>query len=73
MSVSRVEFAVDFAQARSVDVGIDFGGADVGVAEQFLDDPQVRPVFQQVRGEAVAEHVRRYVSRPMPGPRAPAA
>ena len=38
--------AVDFPQARRSDVRIDFRRADVGVAEQFLDDPQVSPVLQ---------------------------
>jgi hypothetical protein len=37
------------------DVGIDFRRADVGVAEQFLDDPQIGAVLQQMRGETVAQ------------------
>ena len=44
-------------------MGIDFGGADAGVAEQFLDDAQVRAVFEQVRGKAMPEHVGRHVAR----------
>src|SRR5438876_77329 len=39
------------------DVGIDFGRADVGMAQEFLDDAQIRAVFEQVGGKAVAEHV----------------
>ena len=57
-----VEGAVDFPQARHGDVGIDFGRADAGVAQQFLDDAQVGAVFQQMGGEAVAQHVRREVA-----------
>ena len=33
--------------------------ADVRVAEQFLDHAQVRAVLEQMRGEAVPQHVRR--------------
>ena len=41
-----------------VDVGVDLGGEDGLVAEHFLDDPQVRPAFDEVGGEGVAEGVR---------------
>ena len=41
-----------------VDVGVDLGGEDGLVAEHFLDDPQVRPAFDEVGGERVAEGVR---------------
>ena len=51
------------AQSLAGDVRINFRGADAGVAEEFLDHPQVRAVFQQVRGEAVSQHVRRNVAR----------
>ena len=56
--LSRMELPVDIAQPTARDVGINFRGADVGVAEQFLDDAQVCAVFQQMRGEAVSQHVR---------------
>ena len=32
------------------------------MAQQFLDDPQIGPMLQQVRCEAVAEHVGRDIS-----------
>ena len=60
---TRVELPVDFAQASSGDVRVNFRGADGGVAEQFLDHPQVGAVFEQVRGETVPQHVRRNVAR----------
>jgi hypothetical protein len=50
--------AVDFAEAAVGDVSINFGCADAGVAEEFLDDSEVRAVVEEVSGEAVAEHVR---------------
>lgn len=39
-------------------VGVDAGGdADVGVAEEFLDDDEVDPLFQEQGGGGVAEVV----------------
>ena len=42
-----------------VHVRIDLRRADVGVAEQFLHDAQVRATRQQMRREAVSKRVRR--------------
>ena len=53
-----MELLVDFAQTTAGDMSIDFGGADTGVAKQFLDDAQIGSVLQEVSGEAVAQHVR---------------
>ena len=58
-----MKFFVDLAQAVARDVRVNLRRADVRVAEQFLDDPQIRAVFQQVRREAVSQHVRRHVPR----------
>ena len=52
-----MKFAMDFAESLVVHVGVDLGGDDVGVAEEFLDDPQVRPAREHVCGEAVAKRV----------------
>ena len=49
---------VNLAQTRRADMSVNFRGADVGVAEQFLDDPQVRAIFQQMSGKAMPDHVR---------------
>ncbi len=40
-----------------VDVGVDLGGEDGFVTEHFLDDAEVRPTFDEVGGEGVAEGV----------------
>jgi hypothetical protein len=37
-----MKFPMDFAEAISGHVRVNLGGADAGVAEQFLDDAQVR-------------------------------
>ena len=34
-----------------VDVGVDFGGSDVFVAQHFLDDSQVGAVLDKMSGE----------------------
>ena len=39
-----MEFAVYLAEARGVDVRIDLGRADVGVAKEFLNGSNVRTV-----------------------------
>ena len=42
-----------------VDVGVDLGGEDGLVAQHFLDDAEVGPVFDEVGGKGVAEGVGR--------------
>ena len=48
---------MDGAEAILVDVGVELGGGDVGVAEHFLDDAEVGAVVEEVGGEAMAELV----------------
>ena len=50
------------AQSIARNVCVDLSGADVGVAEKFLDDTQVGAVLQQMRGKTMAESVRRDVA-----------
>ena len=50
--------AVDVPESGSVDVRVDLGRADVGVAEKLLDGSNVRSVRKHVRGKAVPEDVR---------------
>ena len=49
---------MDLLEALARDVGVDFGGADARMAQHFLDDAEVGAVLEQVRREAVPEHVR---------------
>ena len=53
-SPSRVVLLVQGFQAFASDVGVDLGGADVGVAEEGLDGAQVGAVVDEVGGEGVA-------------------
>lgn len=52
-----MEFFVDGAEAVLVDVGVDLGGGDVGMAKHFLDNAKIGAVIEEVSGEAVAELV----------------
>ena len=49
---------MDHFQSRAIDVRVALGGADARVTQQFLDDPQICPSFQQMRGKRMAEGVR---------------
>ena len=53
-----MKFLMDLAQSLPGYMSIDFCGADAGMAEQFLNDAQVGAILQQMRGKAVAQHVR---------------
>jgi hypothetical protein len=51
-----------FLQAFAAHVRVYLGGADARMPEHLLNDPQVRPIIQQMSGKAVAQHMRRDVS-----------
>ena len=52
-----MEPVVEASQPLLVDVGVDLGGRDVGVAEHRLDRAEVGAVLEQVGGEAVPQHM----------------
>jgi hypothetical protein len=52
-----VSLVIDLGQVLKIQVGVDLGGADVGVTQEFLDGAQVAGGFQQVAGEGVAQQV----------------
>ena len=54
----------DFPQLPPVHVGVDLGGADVGVAEKFLNHPEVGATDQKVGGETVPELVGMHILEP---------
>jgi hypothetical protein len=53
-----VQRTADASGTSVEDVGVDHGGADVLVAEQLLDGPDIVAVFEEVGDEGVAEGVR---------------
>jgi hypothetical protein len=38
-------------------MGIYFGGLDVGMSKEFLQHPNIHPIFQHMRGKAVAQRM----------------
>jgi len=50
-SGAGVEPIVDAAELFPADMGVDLGRRDLAMTEHELDRPQVRPSFQEVRGE----------------------
>ena len=58
-----MKLAMNVAETLAGDVRIKFGCADARMSKHFLDDSQVGAVFEQMRGEGMAQHVRRDVSR----------
>ena len=51
---SQMGSVIDLFHTGGGDVGVDLGGAQVGVAEEFLDAAEVGSVVEEVGGEAVA-------------------
>ena len=48
---------IDLREVLEVEVGVDLGGADVGVAEQLLYRAQITAGFEHVTGEGVTQHM----------------
>lgn len=61
-SAPGMELLVHLAEPAVGHMGVDLRGTDAGVTEQFLNDAQVRAMFEEMGGEAVTEHVRRDVA-----------
>ena len=57
MLPQRVCFFDGFLQMFRCHMGVDLGGGDVGMAEEFLDHAEVGAALEQMTGEAVAEFV----------------
>ena len=53
-----MRLSVNLYQVRGVDVGVALCGAELRVAEQFLDAAHIRAALQQVRGKRVPQRVR---------------
>ena len=53
----RMKTAVEFMEAFFLDMGIDLGRRDVGVAQKFLNDAEVGAVFEKVGGVRVPHEV----------------
>ncbi len=52
-----MELFVDRFEALLIHVGVDLGGGDIGVAEEFLNDSEVGAILQEMGGKGMAEEV----------------
>src|SRR6202142_1785779 len=59
VSSARMGGAIGRKQARAVDSGIDLRRGQRGMAEQVLDGSQVASPSQKMRGEGMAQRMRR--------------
>ena len=64
--VHRMQVAHHRLGALVEHMGVDLRGRNVGVAEQVLDDAQIRAVLQEVAREGVAQHVRAHARGAIP-------
>src|SRR5262249_14671038 len=55
-----VERAGHSADRRIGDAGVKGGGVELSMAEQHLDDADVSVLFEQMRGKAVPQRMRRH-------------
>ena len=55
--VPGMKFFIGLQQVAEVQRGVFFGRGQAGMAQQLLDDAQVRPPLQQVGGEGMAQQV----------------
>lgn len=53
-----MKFFMDFFESILIDVGVDLGSGDVGMAKHELDGSQVSTMGQEVGGKGVTQHVR---------------
>jgi len=57
---TSVKRAAHAAAALVQHMGVDHGGGNIGMAEQFLHRADVVTVLQKVRGERMSQHMRAY-------------
>ena len=57
-SPAWVEVFVHRLEPLLIDVGVDLGSGDVGMTQEFLNDAEVGPVFQEVGREGMPQEVR---------------
>jgi hypothetical protein len=54
-ALEGVQGAFDGVEVRFHDMGVDFGGLDIGVAHELLNHPDIGAAFKQMRGKTVAQ------------------
>ncbi len=54
---SGMRLIVLFSHTRLCDMGVDFGGGEVGVSQQLLNRSQIGAVFKQMSGEGMTQNM----------------
>ena len=52
-----VELAMDSLESVLIDVGVDLGRGNIGMAEHFLDDAQIGAIAEEMRSETVPQEM----------------
>ena len=60
---TRMGLIIDLGQMAEIQVGVDLGGGQVGVAQQLLHRPQIAGAFQHMGGKAMTQLVRMNMGR----------
>ena len=60
LPLQQIKRALQLPNVPGHNMGIYLGGLHVRVTEQFLQNPDVYPVFQHIRGETVSQRVATY-------------
>ena len=55
IALARMRVAVNVEQGRGIDLGVDLGRSQAGMAQQFLQTAQIRARTQQMGGKAVTQ------------------
>ena len=57
-STPRVKLSVDSFETLLIDVGVDLGCGNVGMAQHFLDDAQIGSIAEEMCGKTVSQQMR---------------
>ena len=57
-SSARMGLVVDLGESLEIEMGVDLGRGNIGVAQQLLHCAQIARRFQQMGGKGMAQHVR---------------
>jgi len=52
-----VELAMDSFESVLIDVGVDLGRGNIGMAEHFLDDAQIGAIAEEMGSETVSQEM----------------
>lgn len=57
MLAAGMKFLVDRLETVAIDMGIDLGGGNIGMAQHHLHGPEIGIMGQEMRGKGVAQYM----------------